>query len=173
MTYFKNRSTSVQGTVTLRIPLQFQPRIYPCGSCLSLVPTSWEIVLKPAEAREGAPFPQSVKVYNLLFLELALCTACLLSARTECFDYRDRAAQLCSSCVAGDMAHTRAGPSSLLCKSTLVSVNFSHLLIPLAQKLNTEEGGTLKCLPWRPVWKLYPSLTHFIVLCILLGEGVF
>ena len=86
-----------------------------------------------------APFPRSVKAYNLLFLELTLCTACLLSGRAECLDCRDRAAQLCNYCVAGAMAHTRAGPSSLLCKSTLVS-------LPLAQELNTEEGGTLKCL---------------------------
>lgn len=132
------------------------------------------VCVKASGSEGRCPFPSICEsFYNLLFLELALGTACLLSARTECFDYRDRAAQLCSCCVAGDMAHTRAGPSSLLCKSTLVSVNFGHLLIPLAQKLNTEEGGTLKCLPWRPVWKLYPSLAHFIVLCILLGEGVF
>jgi len=51
---FTDRSTSVQGTVTLRVPLQCQPRMYTCCSCLSLVPMSSELVLNPGEVMEDA-----------------------------------------------------------------------------------------------------------------------
>lgn len=90
----------------------------------------------------GAREPLSLELRKLVisFVWNSLCPACLLPGRAESVARRDRAAR---GCEAG-AAHSRAGPSSLLCKSTLVSVNFCHLLIPLAQQLKTEKGGTLQ-----------------------------
>lgn len=148
MAYCKIRSGNVQGTVALRIPLRFQPRMCPCGSCSSLIATSWEL-LKPEEVMEDACVRFSLNLWKLMisfFLELTLGAAFLLAGRAEGSNGRDKTAQMCSCCVAGAMARTRAEPSSLLWKSALVPVNCCHLVIPLAGELNTEEGSTLKCL---------------------------
>lgn len=132
--------------------------MYPCGSCLSSVPTSWELLLEPGEEMEGAGVPLSLQwKFIISFFSRQ---PFVLAARYQA-GLSARAAGL------GPWLTPGLG-LPLLCKSALLSVNSCHSLIPLAQELRTGEGGTwnvcIRDLPGNCIVLFYTSQLFVSVL---------